>query len=76
MRAQFGNVTSADHPARMPITDPEDVFAALTSYPPGDRASEPERAAFVRPSPAHSPKVAACSTSDKEVALFLSRKEG
>ncbi len=42
MQAQFGNVTLAVHPARMRITDREDVFLALTSYPPGDRASETE----------------------------------
>ncbi len=46
MEAQFGNVTLAVHPARMRITDPEDVFLALTSYPPGDRAGEAELSAF------------------------------
>jgi hypothetical protein len=28
------------HPARLRITEPEDVFLALTSYPPGDAAPE------------------------------------
>ena len=46
MRAQFGNVTMAEHPARMRITDPEDVFLALTSYPPGDGADDAQLAAF------------------------------
>ncbi len=46
MRDRFGNVTFAEHPARMKITDPEDVFLALTSYPPGDGAGEAELAAF------------------------------
>ncbi|WP_105385907.1 class I SAM-dependent methyltransferase [Neorhizobium alkalisoli] len=46
MHAQFGNVTFMQHPARMRITEPEDVFLALTSYPPGDGASETQLAAF------------------------------
>jgi SAM-dependent methyltransferase len=40
MRTQFGNVLVMRHPARMLITEPEDVFLALTSYPPGDEASD------------------------------------
>lgn len=76
MQAQFGNVTLAEHPARMRITDPEDVFLAMTSYPPGDGASEAELAAF---------RVAIDHTfaagggvieSRKESALLLSRKAG
>lgn len=46
MQAQFGNVSMAQHPARLRVTEPEDVFLALTSYPPGDRADEPQLAAF------------------------------
>ena len=30
----------------MRITDPEDVFLALTSYPPGDAASDEQLTAF------------------------------
>lgn len=40
MTAQFGNVTMTQHPARLHITDPEDVFMMLTSYPPGDEADD------------------------------------
>jgi len=40
MQAQFGNVAMAQHPARLRVTSPEDVFLALTSYPPGDQADE------------------------------------
>lgn len=46
MHSRFGNVTMAEHPAGLRITDPEDVFLALTSYPPGDRASASELAAL------------------------------
>lgn len=40
MRLQFGNVTLSQHPASLRITEPEDVYLALTSYPPGDEAPE------------------------------------
>ncbi|MGC4077524.1 MAG: methyltransferase domain-containing protein [Rubrivivax sp.] len=46
LRDQFGNVVRHDHPATMRITEPEDIYLALTSYPPGDRATEPQLAAF------------------------------
>ncbi|MDI6028393.1 class I SAM-dependent methyltransferase [Corticibacterium sp. UT-5YL-CI-8] len=46
MRAKFGNMTMAQHPASLRVTDPEDVFLALTSYPPGDSADEAQLAAF------------------------------
>jgi ubiquinone/menaquinone biosynthesis C-methylase UbiE len=46
MRSQFGNVTMKRHPARLRITVPEDVFLALTSYSPGDGASESQLADF------------------------------
>lgn len=46
MQAQFGNVTMTQHPARLRVTEPEDVFLAFTSYPPGDEADETQLAAF------------------------------
>lgn len=46
MQAQFGNVTMTQHPARLRVTDPEDVFLALTSYPPGDAADEAQLDTF------------------------------
>ncbi len=46
MQAQFGSVTMAQHPAILRIMEPEDVFLALTSYPPGDQASEPQLTEF------------------------------
>ncbi len=46
MRAAFGNVTLAIHPDIMDVTDPETVFLALTSYPPGDRAPPEQQQTF------------------------------
>ncbi|MGP7797107.1 class I SAM-dependent methyltransferase [Sphingomonas sp. CLY1604] len=46
MQAEFGNVSMTEHPAILRVTEPEDVFLALTSYPPGDRADEAQLAAF------------------------------
>src|SRR5262245_32152560 len=46
MQAQFANVSMTQHPARLRVTEPEDVFLALTSYPPGDEADEAQLAAF------------------------------
>ncbi|HBF29142.1 class I SAM-dependent methyltransferase [Rhizobium sp.] len=40
IQTQFGNVTMAVHPSQLRVTDPEDVFMALTSYPPGDEAND------------------------------------
>lgn len=44
--AQFGNAMVDIHPSTMRVTDPEVVFLALTSYPPGDRAPPEQLAAF------------------------------
>ncbi|GHA16811.1 hypothetical protein GCM10007989_09960 [Devosia pacifica] len=46
LRERFGNVELAVHPARMRITDKEDVFLALTSHPPGETAKAAELADF------------------------------
>ncbi|MGB3339065.1 MAG: class I SAM-dependent methyltransferase, partial [Devosia sp.] len=37
---QFGNVRHAVHPATLQVTDPDVVYLALTSYPPGDSADQ------------------------------------
>ena len=34
MRFQFWNVVLSQHPASLRVAEPEDVFLALTSYPP------------------------------------------
>jgi SAM-dependent methyltransferase len=74
LSAQFGNVSTAHHPARLRVTEPEDVFLALTSYPPGDAASEAQlvvlRAAIDRAFE----EGGGVLETDKETALFLARK--
>lgn len=74
MMGQFGNVTVAEHPARMRITEPEDVFLALTSYPPGDSASEPELAAFRARIDEAFATGGGVLEVEKQSGLFLSRK--
>ncbi len=76
MHAQFGNVTPLLHPAGMRITDPEDVFLALTSYPPGEGADATQLAAFrsaIAKAFQHGNGVLEVA---KETGLFLSRKAG
>jgi SAM-dependent methyltransferase len=46
LSAQFGSVEFSPYPARMCITDPEDLFLALVSYPPGDAADAAQKAAL------------------------------
>lgn len=72
--ARFGNVAMSVHPARLRITEPEDVFLALTSYPPGDEAGaarlEALRAAIAQAFRAGEGVLEV----HKESALFISRK--
>jgi SAM-dependent methyltransferase len=74
MRAQFGNVTMTQHPARLRVTDREDVFLALTSYPPGDEAGDAELAALRRAITAAFDAGNGVLEVEKESGLFLSRK--
>jgi ubiquinone/menaquinone biosynthesis C-methylase UbiE len=74
MRSQFGNVTLAQHPACLRITDPEDVFLALTSYPPGDEASEAQLIKFREAIGDAFEKGGGMLEAKKEAGLFLSRK--
>jgi SAM-dependent methyltransferase len=46
MQKCFGNVELRRYPARMRVTNPEDVFVALTSYPPGEGATDAQLATF------------------------------
>lgn len=46
MQAEFGNVTEEVQPARLRVTDPEVVFMAMTSYPPGEGAPPGQLRAF------------------------------
>lgn len=76
LQEQFGNVTRSDHPSRMRITDPQDVFLAMTSYPPGDRAGEPELVALRAAIAEAFARGDGALDVRNERALFLSRKDG
>jgi ubiquinone/menaquinone biosynthesis C-methylase UbiE len=74
MREVFGNVSVARQPAHLRVTDPEVVFLALTSYPPGDGASDDQLAAFraqIETAFAHGDGVLEV---EKQSGLFLSHK--
>lgn len=74
MQAQFGNVSMMQHPASLRVTEQEDVFLALTSYPPGDRADEAQLAAF-RDAITEAFKAGnGVLEVGKESGLFISRK--
>jgi SAM-dependent methyltransferase len=75
MRARFGNVRMSEHPARMRVTTPEDVFLALTSYPPGDRASEEQLAAFRKSIDEAFRSGNGVLDVRKQTAVFTSRKK-
>jgi SAM-dependent methyltransferase len=74
LQAQFGNVTREVHPARLRITSPDDVFMALTSYPPGDGAPEDQLTAFREAIDAAFARGNGVLDVEKEVGLFRSRR--
>ena len=74
MRLQFGNVAFSQHPASLRVTEPEDVYLALTSYPPGDEASEPELGRLRQAIAEAFREGNGVLEVDKESGLFLSRK--
>ena len=76
MRAQFGNVTAHRHPARLHITEPDHVFASLTSYPPGEDAPEDQREALRAAIAAAFARGNGVFDVTKETAVFVSRKSG
>jgi SAM-dependent methyltransferase len=76
LRSQFGNVTILSHPGGLRITEPEDVFLSLTSYPPGDAASEDQLAVFRESISTAFALGGGVLEVETEVGLFLSRKPG
>jgi SAM-dependent methyltransferase len=74
MRAQFGNVTMRQHPARLRVTEPEDLFLALTSYPPGDEADEAQLVALRNAIAAAFRAGNGVLDDEKESGLFVSLK--
>lgn len=73
---QFGNVEQTVHPAALRVTDPDVVFDALTSYPPGDTASAESLASFRRAIDDAFTGSDGVLHVQKDTALFLSRKRG
>ena len=74
LQAQFGNAEKHEHPASLRITDPDVVYMALTSYPPGDGAHEAQLAAFRTAIDAAFIKGNGVLETKKEMAVFVGRK--
>ena len=71
---QFGNVELRRYPSRLHVTDPEDVFMALTSYPPGDGADEQTLEAFRQRIDAAFEQGGGVLVSEKETGVFISTR--
>lgn len=74
MRWQFENMAMSQYPASMRITEPEDAFLALTSYPPGEGADEPQLSRFRQAIADAFRQGGSALEVSKETGLFLSRK--
>lgn len=74
MGARFGNARLIRYPAHLRITDPEDVFLALTSYPPGDGANAAQLKAFREAIADAFQKGGGVLEVRKESGLLISRK--
>jgi SAM-dependent methyltransferase len=74
MRDQFGNAELSMHPASMRVTDPDVVYLALTSYPPGETAPPEQRAAFREKIDAAFAAGHGALDVTKQVGLLVSRK--
>lgn len=75
MRDRFGNVRFQPYPASMRITDPQDVFDALTSYPPGESADAAQLSALTDAIGAAFKAGDGVLEVARETGLFLSVKE-
>ncbi|MCO5730012.1 class I SAM-dependent methyltransferase [Rhizobium sp. SSA_523] len=76
MRQTFGTVSILRHPARLRVTDPEDVFLAMTSFPPGEDASSDTLEAFRAAIAEAFERGGGAVEAEQERALFLARKAG
>lgn len=74
LSARFGNVERRQNPGHLRITDPEDVFMALTSYPPGDGAPEDQIAAFRAAIATAFARGQGVLEAEKRLGLFLATK--
>lgn len=74
LATRFGNVERHVNPGRLRITEPEDVFMALTSYPPGDGAPADQLAAFRQRIADAFAKGQGVLEAEKRMGLFRARK--
>jgi SAM-dependent methyltransferase len=74
LSTQFGNVDQRVNPGRLRITEPEDVFMALTSYPPGDGAPDDQIAAFRARIAEAFARGQGVLEAEKRMGLFVSRR--
>jgi ubiquinone/menaquinone biosynthesis C-methylase UbiE len=74
MRRTFGSVSVQRHPSRLRVTEPEDVFLAMTSFPPGEDAGEAELSAFRNAIHAAFERGGGAIETEQERGLFISRK--
>lgn len=72
---QFGNVCHVVHPASLRVTDPEVVYRALTSYPPGDTADRETLDTFREAIDAAFIRNGGILHVQKDTALFLGKKD-
>lgn len=75
MRQQFGNVTRAIHPGGLRVTEPEVVYLALTSYPPGDAADQETLDAFRLAIDAAFARQGGVLNVQKDTAILLSTRQ-
>lgn len=74
MRDRFGNATLSVHPQQMRVTDPEVVYLALTSYPPGSDAPADQQEAFRAVIDAAFAAGGGALDVTKQVGVIVSRK--
>ncbi|WP_170975882.1 class I SAM-dependent methyltransferase [Rhizobium sp. FY34] len=74
MRQVFGEVSIHKHPSRLRVTEPEDVFMAMTSYPPCEDAGEDALKAFRQAIEVAFAQGGGVIESSHERGLFLARK--
>ncbi|MCY1668890.1 class I SAM-dependent methyltransferase [Rhizobium sp. SL86] len=74
MRQTFGAVTVRRHPSRMRVTGPEDIFLAMTSFPPCEDAGEADLLAFRHAINEAFARGGGAIETEQERGLFLSRK--
>lgn len=75
MQQQFGTVSQAVHPASLRVTDPEVVYLALTSYPPGDSADQQTLGKFRHAIDAAFGRHGGVLHVKKDTAVFMSTKK-